>query len=131
MHTVLSIGSTDQYSLGDRMRKNFCVSTMFRIYGSGDTVPEEVMAIDPLSDESLTPGVVEFTRPVVVYSFRGRYHILPIYGLWRVSSVYIDEIGACKIVGGGKGLSVHTVPAVGIHSILMVLAVYLITNIFS
>lgn len=105
------------------------MSTMFRIYGSGDSVPEEVMAIDPLSDESVMPRVVEFTHPVVVYSFRGRYHILPIYGLWRVSSIYIDEIGACKIVGGGKGLSVHTLPAVGIHSILILLVIYLITNI--
>lgn len=102
---------------------------MFLFYGSGDAVPEELMVIEPLTSNSIMPEIVEFTRPVLVYTYRDVNHVLPIYGVWRVSSIYIDQMGACKVAGGGKGLRVHTIPAVGVHSILMFLVACLLTSI--
>lgn len=104
---------------------------MFRFYVSGESVPKEVMHVQPLSSHSIIPEVVIFSRCVLVYTIGNSYHIRPLIGMLRVNSIYIDQAGDCKIIGGGRGLRVHTLPIVGLHSVLMIFLAYLLTNIFS
>lgn len=83
---------------------------MLKLFSKGDAVPESILTFHRRSEQSILPKEVVFLRAVLVIVINDVCHVKPLFGLFRVNSIYIDELEGCIIKSTNDELVIHDKP---------------------
>lgn len=100
---------------------------MLKLFFKGDAVPENILTFHKQSEESILPKKVVFLRTALVIVINGVCHVRPLFGFFKVNSIYIDELEGCIIKSTKDELIIHVKPLLSLRelaiSILLIILV--------
>ena len=96
---------------------------MFKIFFKGQAVPSEILSFHRRNEHCILPSKVEFLRAVLITKKYGVFHVRPLIGVSKVSSIYIDKLGGCIVKGGEDGLVIHNIPIFNFLSLPLILLI--------